>query len=146
MSSGKLDQSLDEILVNRRQTTRQSARRRANRRAATKRATVGGVKKNTKAAKAAGKGVQGGPSAPPTESKIIVSGLPSDVNEANIKVSVAVSAFETFEAQLLLAFRLSFRTMVVRLARTASSFVTFLRALQHDANREKLSSVLSCEA
>lgn len=75
--SGKLDQSLDDILVNKRQTTRQSARRRANRRTATKQPIVGGVKKNTKAAKAAGKVVPGGPSAPPSESKIIVSGLVS---------------------------------------------------------------------
>lgn len=74
MSSEKLNSSLDAILVNNRQTTRQSARRRGNQRGGARRAAVGGVRKNTRAA---GKGIQTGPSAPPTESKIIVSGLVS---------------------------------------------------------------------
>lgn len=103
--SGKLDKSLDEILVNRRQNARRRTRRPA---AASKPGSaavpVGGVKKNARLAKPAAKGAQGGhPVA--TESKIMVSGLvslhspfqfdtlqitnsfkPSDVNEANIKV------------------------------------------------------------
>ncbi|KAI9928098.1 hypothetical protein AWENTII_007791 [Aspergillus wentii] len=89
--SGKLDKSLDEILVNR----RQGARRRGGRRAAATKATaavpVGGVKKNTKPAKAAGKGAQNGPVVS-SESKIMVSGLPSDVNEANVKEYFTKSA------------------------------------------------------
>ncbi|KAL4939698.1 hypothetical protein BDV06DRAFT_224755 [Aspergillus oleicola] len=88
--SGKLDKSLDEILVNRRQGTRQ--RRRANRsKAAAASVPVGGVKKSTKSAKPAGKAVQNGHPAS-TESKIMVSGLPADVNEANIKEYFTKSA------------------------------------------------------
>ncbi|KAL4930968.1 uncharacterized protein BDV17DRAFT_257865 [Aspergillus undulatus] len=88
--SGKLDKSLDEILVNRRQGVRQ--RRRANRsKAATATVPVGGVKKSTKSAKPAGKAVQNGHPAS-TESKIMVSGLPADVNEANIKEYFTKSA------------------------------------------------------
>ncbi|KAF7590817.1 hypothetical protein BBP40_002339 [Aspergillus hancockii] len=81
--SGKLDKSLDEILVNRRQG---AARRRTRRSTQSKAApaAVGGVKKTTKAVKPAGKAIQAGHPAS-TESKIMVSGLPSDVNEANIK-------------------------------------------------------------
>lgn len=102
MSSGMLDRSLDDSIANNRQASRRTARGRANRRTAAKPAAVGGVKKNTKAAKAAGQGAQNAPSAPPKESKIMVSGLvssvgyplqwttltlqPSDVNEGNIKV------------------------------------------------------------
>ncbi|KAL4802176.1 hypothetical protein BDV18DRAFT_164349 [Aspergillus unguis] len=88
--SAKLDKSLDEILVNRRQGTRQ--RRRATRtKAANAAVPVGGVKKSQKSAKPAGKAVQNGHPAS-TESKIMVSGLPSDVNEANIKEYFTKSA------------------------------------------------------
>ncbi|KAF7122587.1 hypothetical protein CNMCM5793_000612 [Aspergillus hiratsukae] len=90
--SGKLDKSLDEILVNRRQNARRRTRRPA---AASKPGSaavpVGGVKKNARLAKPAAKGAQGGhPVA--TESKIMVSGLPSDVNEGNIKEYFSKSA------------------------------------------------------
>lgn len=81
--SAKLDKSLDEILVNRRQGVRN--RRRATRsKAANAAVPVGGVKKTTKSAKPAGKAIQNGHPAS-GESKIMVSGLPADVNEANIK-------------------------------------------------------------
>jgi THO complex subunit 4 len=83
--SAKLDKSLDEILVSRRQGARRRARRSAPNKAANAPVPVGGVKKTTKAAKAPGKAVQNGHPVS-TESKIMVSGLPSDVNEANIKV------------------------------------------------------------
>lgn len=73
--SSKLDQSLDEIAKSRRQSGR-SARRRGGAGKVTK-APVGGVKKNTKAARGAGKGATISQTAPPTESKIIVSGLVS---------------------------------------------------------------------
>lgn len=72
--AAKLDKSLDEILVNRRQGVRQH--RRATRSKAAN-AAVGGVKKNTKSAKPAGKAVQNGQPAS-SESKIMVSGLVSE--------------------------------------------------------------------
>lgn len=72
--SSKLDQSLDDIAKSRRQSGR--ARRRGGAGKVTK-APVGGVKKNTKAARGAGKGATISQTAPPTESKIIVSGLVS---------------------------------------------------------------------
>ncbi|KAJ9192057.1 hypothetical protein DTO166G4_2715 [Paecilomyces variotii] len=87
--SGKLDQSLDEILSSRRQGNagRRNARRRSGgAKAAASAAPVGGVKKNTKGAKPAGKGAPTGPAGVSGESKIMVSGLPPDVNEAQIKV------------------------------------------------------------
>ncbi|KAL2865097.1 uncharacterized protein BJX67DRAFT_359244 [Aspergillus lucknowensis] len=88
--SSKLDKSLDEILVNRRQGVRN--RRRATRsKAAHATVPVGGVKKTTKSAKPAGKAVPNG-HPPSTESKIMVSGLPADVNEANIKEYFSKSA------------------------------------------------------
>lgn len=75
--SAKLDQSLSEIASSNRRGTGRNNRRRAARSAAVKGAPVGGVRKNTKPAKPAGKGVHNIQSAPPTESKIIVSGLVS---------------------------------------------------------------------
>ena len=72
--SGKLDKSLDEILVNRRQGARRRNRRSTQSKAAP--AAVGGVKKSTRAAKPAGKVAQAGHPMS-TESKIMVSGLVS---------------------------------------------------------------------
>ncbi|KAL2829067.1 hypothetical protein BJY01DRAFT_127156 [Aspergillus pseudoustus] len=88
--STKLDKSLDEILVNRRQGVR-NRRRNARSKAASATVPVGGVKKTTKSAKPAGKAVQNGHFTS-TESKIMVSGLPADVNEANIKEYFSKSA------------------------------------------------------
>ncbi|KAJ6036756.1 mRNA export protein mlo3 [Penicillium herquei] len=85
--SANLDKSLDDLVGNR----RQSARRRGNRRAAAKPA-VGGVKKSAKATKASPKAVHPTPAAPAASSKIIVSGLPSDVNESSIKDYFSKSA------------------------------------------------------
>jgi len=87
--AGKLDQSLDEILKDR----RSSARPRRNRRStggakpsAVATPPVGGVKKVTKPAKIAGKAnIPTGPSSGSGESKIIVSNLPADVDETQIK-------------------------------------------------------------
>ncbi|KAI2973520.1 hypothetical protein CBS147323_2041 [Aspergillus niger] len=90
--SAKLDKSLDEILVSRRQGARRRARRSAPNKAANAPVPVGGVKKTTKAAKAPGKAVQNGHPVS-TESKIMVSGLPSDVNEANIKAASSIEIF-----------------------------------------------------
>ncbi|KAJ5458124.1 Nucleotide-bindingalpha-beta plait [Penicillium sp. IBT 31633x] len=81
--SANLDKSLDDLVGNRRQTARHSARRRGGpRRTATKPSAVGGVKKSTKAAP---KAAHPAPVAQAGSSKILVSGLPSDVSEANIK-------------------------------------------------------------
>ena len=77
--SGKLDQSLDEILSTRRKTA--GRRGRGGRRLgtgtkATTAAPAGGVQKNTRGAKAAPKSaVPSGPAAGNGESKIIVSNL-----------------------------------------------------------------------
>ncbi|ROW04057.1 hypothetical protein VSDG_01165 [Cytospora chrysosperma] len=83
--SGKLDQSLDEILSTQRKSggRRQSTRKTA--RPATK-APVGGVHKNTKPAR--GNAVKPAPARGARntgESKIIVSNLPKDVSESQIK-------------------------------------------------------------
>ncbi|KAJ5900917.1 mRNA export protein mlo3 [Penicillium subrubescens] len=86
--SANLDKSLDDLVGNRRQNAR---RRGAGRRPAAK-PSVGGVKKSSKATKAAAKVVHPTPVAPTASSKIIVSGLPSDVSEANIKEYFAKSA------------------------------------------------------
>ncbi|OAT01228.1 uncharacterized protein BDCG_16984 [Blastomyces dermatitidis ER-3] len=83
----KLDKSLDDILSTRRAARRGSQRRRDTRasRASQNAAPVGGVKKTVRNAKSTSKATPTGPSMGLGESKIIVSGLPSDVNEANIK-------------------------------------------------------------
>ncbi|KAJ6079103.1 hypothetical protein N7467_008856 [Penicillium canescens] len=85
--SANLDKSLDDLVSGRRQNVRNTRRRAGGRRAATKPA-VGGVKKSTKA---------GPKPAHPTpivqaSSKILVSGLPADVSEANIKEYFTKSA------------------------------------------------------
>ncbi len=82
--SGKLDQSLDEILTSRRQTARRGrggrggrgGRRVPNTAKTTVAAPAGGIKKNTKAVKGAVRAaVPSGPAAGNGESKIIVSNL-----------------------------------------------------------------------
>ncbi|EFX03773.1 RNA annealing protein [Grosmannia clavigera kw1407] len=83
--SGKLDQTLDEILSTQRRT---AGRRRSTRRESgpAKPAPAGGIQKSTKPVRGAatkavpkkGTGVVG-------ESKIVVSNLPKDVSEAQIK-------------------------------------------------------------
>lgn len=82
--SGKLDQSLDDILKTRKQSGGRPARRAAAAKATAAVAPVGGVKKNTKAARPIGK-IGAIPSASaPGESKIIVSNLVSPVRDGNI--------------------------------------------------------------
>ncbi|KAL8691829.1 MAG: hypothetical protein Q9218_003026, partial [Villophora microphyllina] len=85
--SAKLDMALDDVVM-----TERSARRRGRggRRVANagRKATapVGGIQKNTKAAKGVGKpAVPAALSSGTGESKIIVSNLPSDVTEKNVK-------------------------------------------------------------
>ncbi|GIJ99707.1 hypothetical protein Aspvir_003709 [Aspergillus viridinutans] len=89
--SAKLDKSLDEILVNRRQNARRRTRRPAASKPGSAAVPVGGVKKNARPAKPVAKGAQVGHQVA-TESKIMVSGLPSDVSEANIKEYFSKSA------------------------------------------------------
>lgn len=76
--SGRLDQSLDSIIDSQKKAKREARRRRVRPgKPGVVVAPVGGVKKATKPAKAVVKGVSGGPSAVPRESKIVVSGLVS---------------------------------------------------------------------
>ncbi|KAK2751146.1 hypothetical protein FQN57_000221 [Myotisia sp. PD_48] len=86
--SGKLDKSLDEILST--QARRGRQRRPGGRpskaaAAAAAKAPIGGVRKSTRRTKPTSKAIPTGPAAGQGEGKIIVSGLPADVNEANIK-------------------------------------------------------------
>jgi THO complex subunit 4 len=80
--SGKLDQSLDEILSTQRRSATRGNRRGGRRvshpnRNAAATAPVGGVKKAVKPAKGAGKAIPTGPSAGSGDSKIVVSGMVS---------------------------------------------------------------------
>ncbi|KAL2759655.1 hypothetical protein ACRALDRAFT_1060337 [Sodiomyces alcalophilus JCM 7366] len=85
--SGKLDQSLDEILSTRRRSA--GSRRRSQRQPAGRPATtapVGGVQKTSRAARTAVNKPAPAKATPHTgESKIIVNNLPKDVNEQQIK-------------------------------------------------------------
>ncbi|KKY18977.1 putative rna recognition motif containing protein [Diplodia seriata] len=93
--SDKLNQSLDEILkANKRATrARPATRRTASGKGAAATAPVGGVKKNTKAPKAATKAnIPTGPASKAHgDSKILVSNLPHDVTEPQIKEYFAKS-------------------------------------------------------
>lgn len=91
--SGKLDQSLDDIMKDTKPSGGRRggrfSRPRSSRRAATKAkaaiaAPTGGVQKNTKAAPKSTATTLTAPTS--GESKIIVSGLPDDVTELQIKV------------------------------------------------------------
>ncbi|MCJ1463426.1 hypothetical protein MMC07_002033 [Pseudocyphellaria aurata] len=86
--SDKLDQSLDEILNSRRQSSRRGrgGRRAPSSTKPTVSAPVGGVRKNTKTARGGVRApVPSGPAAGNGDSKIIVSNLPPDVSEVQIK-------------------------------------------------------------
>ncbi|OAA67227.1 RNA annealing protein [Niveomyces insectorum RCEF 264] len=83
--SAKLDQTLDEILSNQRKN---AGRRRSTRRTSgtAKPPPAGGVQKNTRPARGAStKTAPTKPSGIVGESKIVVSNLPKDVSEAQIK-------------------------------------------------------------
>jgi THO complex subunit 4 len=85
--SGKLDQSLDEIATAQRRTStrRRGAPRRSSGRPAAA-APVGGIQKNTKPARgAANKAAPAKAIATTGDSKVIVSNLPRDVTEKQIK-------------------------------------------------------------
>lgn len=88
--SGKIDQSLDEIIsTQRRSSNRGKGGRRIRRTTHVGRATTvtpsGGVRKMAKSVKRIVKAAPTGPSGSPSNGKIIVTGLPRDVNEGMIK-------------------------------------------------------------
>ncbi|KAL2135220.1 hypothetical protein VTI74DRAFT_9312 [Chaetomium olivicolor] len=85
--SGKLDQSLDEILSSRRGTQgrRRSQRRSAGASRPAPTAPAGGIQKNTKPARNAAKPTPAKGAGLTGESKIMVSNLPKDVSEGQIK-------------------------------------------------------------
>ena len=77
--SGKLDQSLDEILSSRRKTSRRGGARvaKGGKVGGAVSAPAGGIKKSTKQVKSAAKAAPTGPTPTAKESKIVVSGLVS---------------------------------------------------------------------
>ncbi|KAL6719508.1 RNA-binding RNA annealing protein [Lecanora helva] len=85
--SGKLDQALDDIVKTRRKAVGRRGRgRRVPTGTRVTTAPTGGIQKSTKGARAAAKAaVPTGPAAGSGDTKIIVSNLPSDVNEQQIK-------------------------------------------------------------
>ncbi|KAL2159994.1 hypothetical protein VTH06DRAFT_1649 [Thermothelomyces fergusii] len=85
--SGKLDQSLDEILSSQRRNNgrRRSARRSSGAAKPTATAPAGGIQKNTKPARGTNKPTPAKGVGLTGESKIVVSNLPKDVSEGQIK-------------------------------------------------------------
>ncbi|OAP62922.1 hypothetical protein AYL99_02149 [Fonsecaea erecta] len=81
--SGRLDQSLDSIIDSQKKAKREARRRKVGKSTGPT-APVGGVKKATRPVKSAIKPSTGAASQS-RSSKIVVSGLPFDVNEAQIK-------------------------------------------------------------
>ncbi|RMD44905.1 hypothetical protein DV735_g23, partial [Chaetothyriales sp. CBS 134920] len=79
--SGRLDQSLDSIIESQKKAKKEAHRRRKV--GVKAKAPVGGVKKTTKPAKPTVKAAAAASQS--QSSKIVVSGLPLDVNEAQIK-------------------------------------------------------------
>ncbi|KJR87027.1 uncharacterized protein SPSK_02050 [Sporothrix schenckii 1099-18] len=85
--SSKLDQSLDDILSNQRKTAGNNRRRSVRRSTGpAKPAPAGGVQKTTKPTRGNNKSTPSKPQGAVGESKIVVSNLPKDVSEAQIKV------------------------------------------------------------
>ncbi|KAG7285211.1 hypothetical protein NEMBOFW57_009832 [Staphylotrichum longicolle] len=113
--SGKLDQSLDEILTNQRRN--QQGRRRSQRRTAaptrpTTTAPAGGIQKNTKPARGATKPTPAKGAGVSGESKIMVSNLPKDVSEGQIK---ALTPLEVERARLSLhTIRVAWQAPVIQ--------------------------------
>ncbi|KAF2202699.1 RNA-binding domain-containing protein [Delitschia confertaspora ATCC 74209] len=83
-NAGKLDKSLDDILKQRRGNKTRGRRNGPGGKPAGPKAPVGGITKNTKPAKT-NKAVPTGPAAGTGSTKIIVSNLPYDVEEQQIK-------------------------------------------------------------
>lgn len=84
--SGKLDQSLDEITTAQRRSTRRRPTQRRSTGRPAQAAPVGGIQKSTKPARgAAAKPALAKAAAAHADSKVIVSNLPKDVTEKQIK-------------------------------------------------------------
>ncbi|KAI0162767.1 hypothetical protein BJ166DRAFT_612747 [Pestalotiopsis sp. NC0098] len=86
--SGKLDQSLDEIVSTQRKAGGRRGGRNPARRASGRTTTVapvGGVQKNSKKPQTAAKQAPAKASGGPGDSKVVVSNLPKDVTESQIK-------------------------------------------------------------
>ncbi|KAK7453710.1 RNA recognition domain-containing protein [Colletotrichum acutatum] len=104
--SGKLDQSLDEILSTQRRSAggpgRRSQRRSTGGRPAAA-APVGGVQKTSRPARgtAASKPNAAKPAQGSGDSKVIVSNLPKDVNEQQIKLGLAPLISMTMQYEVL---------------------------------------------
>lgn len=79
--SSRLDQPLDSIIDSQKKHQKRNIRRKPQRVA-----PVGGVKKTVKPAKTGVKPAAGPAPRAPKNSKIIISNMPSDVREAQIKV------------------------------------------------------------
>ncbi|KAK0706439.1 hypothetical protein B0T26DRAFT_454164 [Lasiosphaeria miniovina] len=100
--SAKLNQSLDEILSTRAAASRRgrpSTRRSTGTRPANS-APAGGIQKNTKPARNAGKPTGGKGAGFTGESKVIVSNLPKDVSEAQIKEFLQSSVGQVKKVEL----------------------------------------------
>ncbi|RVX74297.1 hypothetical protein B0A52_02129 [Exophiala mesophila] len=82
--SGRLDQSLQSIIDTSNKAKREARRRKGVKPKTTAAVPVGGVKKTTRPVKSAIKPTTG-QTQPSRNSKIVVSGLPHDVNESQIK-------------------------------------------------------------
>ncbi|KAI9658209.1 MAG: hypothetical protein M1829_006813 [Trizodia sp. TS-e1964] len=149
--SGKLDQSLDEILGAQRRTARQPGRGHrvsAGGKSSTTRAKapVGGIKKTTRASQAGGKGnVPTGPASGSGESKVIVSNLPTDVLEAQIKEYFSKSVGQVKKAQVTYGpngVSRGIATVIFSRADGASNAVSKLNNLLVDGKPIKIEVVL----
>ncbi|KAI9834110.1 MAG: hypothetical protein M1826_005221 [Phylliscum demangeonii] len=100
--SSKLDRSLDEILSDRRQSGRRGRGRANGNKTTTITGPIGGVRKSSRIAKANLAKAAALPTGPlgHGDSKIIVSGLPYDVNESQIKDYFAKSIAPVKRCQL----------------------------------------------
>ncbi|RYC61679.1 hypothetical protein CHU98_g4543 [Xylaria longipes] len=150
--SGKLDQPLDEIISTQRRAVggrRKSQRRSAGRPVAT--APIGGVQKtarlprNATAKQAPAKAAGGN-----GESKVVVSNLPKDVNETQIKSpSLTMQAYSfgaatVSEVEQVFAMRLYMVKMPPRdYTKTMTQFVFSLAEQQHSW-RDNLQNEVGC--
>ncbi|KAF7518808.1 hypothetical protein G7054_g13334 [Neopestalotiopsis clavispora] len=96
--SGKLDQSLDEIVSTQRKAGGRRGGRNTTRRASGRTTTVapvGGVQKNSKKPQTAAKQAPAKAAAGPGDSKVVVSNLPKDVTESQIKAEFELKMLDS---------------------------------------------------
>ncbi|KAL8716465.1 MAG: hypothetical protein Q9225_006217 [Loekoesia sp. 1 TL-2023] len=107
--SAKLDMALDDVVMTERTARRRGRGRRVPNAARKATAPVGGIQKNTKVAKGPIKPVvPNGLTSGGKESKIIVSNLPSDVTEKNVKPDAKRSKVELIKYPVLQLWKLCF--------------------------------------